>query len=62
MVAGFGSLVVDRGGGICVECAEPQPHEQQGQRHGKAAEAVDDERGIAGDVPDQPGEVLAESR
>src|ERR1700754_1068652 len=41
-------------------CAEPEPCEQQGQRHDQTADAVDDERGVAADMPDQPAEVLAE--
>ena len=53
----WGSVVVGRGGSIG---AEFEPQEQPCQWHDEAAEAVHEERGIAGDVPDQPGEVLAE--
>ena len=51
---------MERGGGICAEGAESEPPEQQHQRHHQAADAVDDEGGRAGHVPDQPAEVLAE--
>src|SRR5215469_16888448 len=40
--------------------AEPEPQEQQHQWHHEAADPVDDERGAAVDVPDQPAEVLPE--
>src|SRR5262249_5028720 len=48
------------GAAACLGRPESQPPEQQRQRHDQATEAVPDERGIAADVPDQPGEVLAE--
>lgn len=41
----FGSVVVERGGGICAERAESEPPEQQHQRRYQAAYAVDDEGG-----------------
>src|SRR5262249_62190932 len=46
--------------GLRLRRAESQPREQQYQRHHETTDAVDDERGQALDVIDQPAEVLAE--
>src|SRR5260370_42515000 len=55
----FGSVVVRRGDGTRMKPAESQPQEEQHQRHGQTAKAVDDECGKAVDVPAQPGELRA---
>jgi hypothetical protein len=43
----FGSAVVERGAGARVRPAESEPQEQQYQRHGETADAVDQECGQA---------------
>jgi len=43
--------VLPGGGARGVRCAESEPQQQQPQWHDETAEAVDDERGIAADVP-----------
>src|SRR5262249_8326903 len=55
-----GSVLPCDGTGVRLSPVTPQPQEQQDQRNQHAADAVDEERGIAADVPDQPGEVLPE--
>lgn len=60
LVPCFGSGASGCGGGVLGGHPVPEPQEQQCQRCGQAADAVDEERGESVDVPDQPCKVPAE--
>src|SRR6516162_8285304 len=55
-----GSVLAGDGTGVRLSPVAFQPQEQQEQRNQHPADAIDEEREIAADVPDQPGEVLPE--
>ena len=57
---GSTSAAADRGNGVGVRPAESQPQEQEHQRDGQTADAIEEERRQGVDASDEPAEILAE--